>query len=631
MKKNIASASIDLARKLETPSFRAIDRQFAKFLMSRCNADELTSLAGAVASALVASGHSCLLLNELSGTAWGENPDNTFLLPAKDEWKNALANSGAVGKPGGEKLPLILDGDRLYMYRYFNYENIVTQRLLRLSAPHPIEIPFGVIELAKILFDERKDLSAYGGHLQAAGAFLPFFSRLSIISGGPGTGKTTVLSKMLALLCKRSVDKHERLPNIRLAAPTGKAAQRMGESLLQAASTISDVKIKDHLSSITPSTLHRLLGMTGFTPTPKHNAENPLEADIVVIDESSMMDITLFTRLVEALPDDVHLIILGDRHQLASVQAGSVMADICDAFSPNSFTKEFSNLVNSVIDGKQNAITHSVKSQILSPLVELQFSYRFEGEKPIGRVSKAVNQGSADMALEVLNSVQSTDEHCVIAAHPGDEAIAKIILDGYAPLFTSKDPSEALDRLGKFMVLTALNEGRFGREGIKQLVYKTYYKDPPVRPIKITENSPQHSLFNGDMGVIMSTRDGDGKTREYAWFPAVTNNAESDQQNVNSPRSFLVGNLPGYVDAFAITIHNSQGSEFDEVIIVLPEKESALLTRELLYTAVTRAKSKVHIYGTEQVLRKSIETKTMRHSGLSDRLRESTKNHKSEK
>jgi exodeoxyribonuclease V alpha subunit len=339
-----------------------------------------------------------------------------------------------------------------------------------------------------------------------------------------------------------------------------------------------------------------------------------------VIDEASMMDITLFARHIDDHPSESLLILIGDRHQLASVEAGSAMADICSAFSPNNFTREFADLVNTVICEQYNNISASSPAKFVSPLVELQFSYRFEDEKPIGRVSREINQGAPEKALRELTSAQSEDDYCKLSAHPGDAAIARIILDGYGSHFKAQTPEDALQQLEKFMVLTALNEGRFGREGINQLVFTAYGAVPPIHPIKITENSSQHRLFNGDMGVIMKTTDRDGKVREMAWFSAAPDGDDEVSGNGNRVRSFLVSTLPAYVDAFAITIHNSQGSEFDKVVIILPEKDTPLLTRELLYTAITRAKTRADIFGKEEILKNAVKRKTDRHSGLADRL-----------
>jgi exodeoxyribonuclease V alpha subunit len=616
------NVSSGLLKKLETAPFRAIDRQFALYLISRYDADDSTALAGAVTSALLESGHSCLFFDDQCEKLWGDESTETFQLPEADEWIKTLQNSPAVGK-AGERKPLILDGRRLYIYKYFNFEKRVSDRLHLMVGVGKEKVSESVLELAKKLFKEEKDLSLYGGQLQTAGAFLPFFSHLSIISGGPGTGKTTVVAKLLALLCADSMEKGGSFPAIALAAPTGKAAQRMGESIRKAADMIPDQKMKDYLSKLIPSTLHRLLGIYGSSPKPKRNSQSPIDADLVVVDEASMMDITLFTRLIDALPQESRLVLLGDRYQLASVDAGSVMADICNAYSPNTFTQEFAGIVNGVIADPKNHLPASPSVSMLSPLVELQYSYRFEGGKPIGIVSSLMNSGLAEQSLSALTANQSSDHYCRLSDYPGDAALAAVLLEGYGKLFNAQTPEEALTRVGDFMVLTALNESRFGREGINKLVYRSYGSVPPVRPIKITENSPQHRLFNGDIGVIRRTKNSDGKMIEHAWFPAVSDDESESSDKKRTVRSFLVGMLPSFVDAFAITIHNSQGSEFEKVITILPERDTQLLTRELLYTAVTRAKTQLQIYGSSDIITQAIKRKTLRHSGLEDRIKNS--------
>ncbi|HLP16801.1 MAG TPA: AAA family ATPase, partial [Bacteroidota bacterium] len=446
-------------------------------------------------------------------------------------------------------------------------------------------------------------------------------------------------------------------PVIQLAAPTGKAAQRMGESIRKAADRIPDEKIRQHLSKLIPSTIHRLLGLYGDSPKPKRNHQSPIDADIVVIDEASMMDISQFARLIDALSPDCRLILLGDRHQLASVQAGCVMADICNAFTPNMFSAGFVKTVNNAILKPENRITNTGDGARLSPVVELQYSYRFQDCKPIGVVSKAVNSGSADDAIATLSAPQTDDEYCRLSPYPGANEMAEMVLNEYRPLFEEQsNPEQALAQLERFMVLTVLNEGPFGREGINEQVYRSYGGIPPVRPIKITENSISHQLFNGDMGVIIRATSEDGETVERAWFPSIAGNenagtgdrdgsvqgtgSESRQLRVGAlpsgtaprqlrvgalpsgtpPRQFLVGALPAFVDAFAITIHNSQGSEFEKVAIVMPSRDTQILTRELLYTGITRAKKRAVIYGAEELVRAAVSRKIDRHSGLTERL-----------
>jgi exodeoxyribonuclease V alpha subunit len=610
---------------------RPIDRQFRQFLLDRFDSGPEAALAGAIASALLDQGHSCMFLDDHCGETWDDGEGDQLILPPAGECIAALQASQAVGKPGSRK-PLILDGRRLYIYKYFSFETRTAERLRTMAVTREAKIPPAVLALARKLFDEKKDLSASGGQLQAAGALLPFFMRLGIVTGGPGTGKTTVLAKMLALLSADALAAGRSFPKIRLAAPTGKAAQRMADSIRNAVLQIHDRAIAERLSALVPSTLHRLLGLHGNSPRPRYDCDNPVDADIVVVDETSMMDISLFARLVDALPEDSRLILLGDRYQLASVEAGCVMADVCEAFTPNMFPSAFAEIVNGIILRDENRIAATAGAS-LSPVVELKHSYRFEGDKPIGVVSRGVNAGDAERAVAALRDRQSDDDYCVLTDHPGDEVMAKLLLEGYGPLLISQTPEEALVRLEKFMVLTALNEGRFGREGINRLVYRTLGSIPSTRPVKITENSPSQRLFNGDMGVIMRMRNSDGTEVERAWFrenkdakieskdaKVGKKDAKGEGKNANV-RAFLVGALPAHVDAFAITIHNSQGSEFDRVAIVLPERDTPLLTRELLYTAVTRARRCATLFGTEEIVRGAVARKIERHSGLGGRLK----------
>ncbi|HLP17978.1 MAG TPA: AAA family ATPase, partial [Bacteroidota bacterium] len=346
MTKKLTMTSDELRTLLDAPPFTAIDRQFARYLIARCNAGPDAALAGAMTTAILASGHSCLDFEEQCRTPWESEEGRVLELPEAEAWIRALENDPSVGAPGDVK-PLILVRDRigdtvvprLYLYKYFNFEKRVAERLRAMSAIEDVKIPKNVVALAKELFADEKDLGAFGGQLQTAGALLPFYSRFSIITGGPGTGKTTVLASMLALLCagtrmneieelplkrsrsempssRRTIKDDTQVsanlmtvrrktkdgmpiqsdplpaietidamfPVIQLAAPTGKAAQRMGESIRRAADRIPDEKIRLHLSKIIPSTIHRLLGLYGDSPKPKRNHQSPIDADIVVID-----------------------------------------------------------------------------------------------------------------------------------------------------------------------------------------------------------------------------------------------------------------------------------------------------------------------------------------------------------
>jgi len=358
--------------------------------------------------------------------------------------------------------------------------------------------------------------------------------KFHIITGGPGTGKTYSLAEILS---KRQNEK------ILLAAPTGKAVFRMMESL------------KNRGIEQEAKTIHRLLGYKHLSVNFKHTKENPLEADIIAIDECSMVDLPMMAKLLEAVPNNCDLYLLGDKHQLASVEAGSVFADICAKYEKNS-----------------NICT------------ELTKNWRAKEAPGIVRLSKEI----------LNNSVKSFDNENV---HFCGELSIESLFKEYESLLKAKSAEEALESLKSFQILCAIKKGRNGVENInRELLHKA--KHAKFTPIIITENNYQQNLFNGDMGV---------KDKENAYF---------------SNEIFNLLTLPKYEDAFAITIHKSQGSEYAKVAVVYPdrtseENEQTILTKELLYTAITRAKSECFIFGNEVVLAASCKKEIYRASGIS--------------
>ncbi len=580
---------------------RKIDRHFGSFIRELSGNDILETTAVLVSHAL-GNGNICM---DLTSEDWPE--ELIEKIPDYEEWKKTLENyPDVVACPDG-RCPLVFDGRRVYLHRYWNYEKIVAERILSLAKLPPFEMSERVKARAREWFDSSEDLSDFGGHLQLAAGLLPFVSGFVVISGGPGTGKTTVLAKTLSLQLLENPSLE-----IALAAPTGKAAARMKESLSSALSVLDiDIAVRERLSSLEACTIHRLLGYRHLSPYFRHNAQNPLSADLVVVDETSMVDLSLMAKLLSALKSGARLILLGDMFQLASVEAGNVLGDICDAFGANDFSDDFIKTVNSLTTLSKNHLPSGIsvdKTLFQNRLILLKKSYRFEEKGGIGQSSRLINEGRADEAITLMHedSVSSFRENV------RTEDIIRDVSDHYKALYNAKSPEEALERLNDFKVLTALRHGGIGAEKINEKLEAyfspgksdgNFYRN---KPILILKNNSVQNLFNGDTGVICKDSRGIWK----AWF------YDNDKKLVSFPPLLL----PEYQTAYAITVHKSQGSEFDTVYTVLPDKPHPLVRRELIYTAITRARKKSVVFTSEETLSVGIGERTHRVSGLREAL-----------
>ncbi|HEY3308868.1 MAG TPA: exodeoxyribonuclease V subunit alpha [Desulfuromonadaceae bacterium] len=597
-----------------------LDHHFACFINKTDSkpCDELW-LAAALTSAVAVHGHVCLNLAEAAELEIlpFKPPANPLRIPAQDGWTKILAACDTVGKPG-DFAPLILDqAGRLYLNRSWRNEQQVAEEIVARLIPLPLEQ-----ELLKAGLD-RYFPPTDSLDWQRVAATAALTRRFTVISGGPGTGKTATVARILALLIELSTDK----PLITLAAPTGKAAMRLRQSILSATQKMG---LSDELRSSLPDkvqTIHRLLGAIPKTGKFRHNRENLLKCDCLVVDEVSMVDLPLMARLLEALPRETRIILLGDRDQLASVEAGAVMADICNYGIETPYSTEFADLIKSccgplplpaaksgtqVDDDKAKPACRAITDSI----IHLEKSYRFGAESGIGTLSRLINAGDSAAAFELLQSGIYPD----VVWRPLPEA------GGFEPAFLaaakagfhnyshSVSPDEALDQLERFRVLSPHREGRTGVENLNRLTEKALglQRDGGqewcrLLPLMMTANNYDLGLFNGDTAVVMN----DPETKRLAaYFP------DPD----NGLRRISPLRLPPHQSAFAMTVHKSQGSEFKSILLVLPEHSSEVLSRQLLYTAVTRASSQVEIWGTEEVFLDAVRRCIKRSSGLRDRL-----------
>ena len=587
-----------------------VHQQFAAFFKN----EKLQPYAFLVSKKL-SEGHICIDLNELSDEPDFENVSGKNYVKI---YTALLSREPLVTTIIGAKQPFVLHNEKLYLQRYFHYETIVLQRIKQFIFSEQNIASQRMDELAKNLgfiqqlFPAAAEKTNDETDWQMVAAIGAVLNNFTIITGGPGTGKTTTVAKIVALLFTINP-----LLKVALAAPTGKAAARMAESLK--ATTVVNKAMHQTFQTLVPSTLHRLLNLSPGSTQSKYNKENPLDYDLIIVDESSMIDVSLFAKLLSAVGDHTRLILIGDKDQLASVEAGSLFGDLCNAQPVlNLFSGERAAIINRLFSDKKGTINNSnISENIHHPLfqhiVELRHSHRFSGHEGIGRFSKAVINNNADIIQQFFKP--GFDVQVAIDNTYSDAVFNKFV-SGYSDYILEKDITKALAKFNNLQVLCAVREGNYGLYAInkkiemllqqKGLLSATgeYYEH---RPIMVTKNYYDLQLFNGDIGIIRADENGTLKV----WFL-------DSEQNLKSI-------LPGFVGdsetVFAMTIHKSQGSEFDNVMVMLPDAaDIELLTRELLYTAVTRAKKQVIIQGTEEIILQTAARSVKRVSGIRERF-----------
>ena len=589
---------------LASPVFSDLDRHFAAFAEAQAGGARPTlALAAALVSRQRREGHVCLDLPTVAGSILRDTPDNEasgIRLPSLAAWLKDLAGSAVVGAPE-EFRPLILDAaHRLYLQRYWHYEQHLAREILR-RAGQAMEVadPAALEQRLDALFAPEP-----GGMVnwQRTAAEAAVRRNLCVISGGPGTGKTHSLVLILGLLL--DLERARKL-RIAVAAPTGKAAARIQDSIQ---AMRRQLPCSDDIKAQLPeqaTTLHRLLGYRPDSASFRHNADNPLPYDVVAVDEASMVDLALMAKLFQAIPASARVILLGDKDQLASVEAGAVLGDIYAAS-------------RTPASGKPPA--PAANKPLAACVVQLRRNYRFGEQSLIYQLSGAIKSGNADSALQILRRCEGKNAgDLAAAALPGrgqlKAALRDPIVSGLRAFMQARDPLAVLAALGQFRILCALREGPYGVAGLNSLTEDILEEEGLIRrnspwysrrPILITRNDYNLKLFNGDIGVILP--DSQGEPR--AFFPG----------SENTFRQFLPLRLPTHETAYALTVHKSQGSEFERVLMVLPDRDSPVLSRELLYTGLTRARKSVGLWFEESALRLSINRSVSRSSGLRDAL-----------
>lgn len=562
-------------------------------------------------------GHVCVSLQQIASGHFSSGYKKTLIRAfwqrlekfQYNDWFELLVASGLVSQ-GKTNTPLILQNGLLYFQRMWLNEQKVVD-FFRRSAVTVIEVPANTTSILDILFDKKEDFPDV--NWQKIAVALALTRQVAIISGGPGTGKTTTVAKLLAVLLMVKVNDVAPL-RIMAAAPTGKAAARLSESLNHA---FSQLLLENKTGFLLPNeavTLHRLLGAKNQQQFAYHK-DNPLHLDMLIIDEASMVDLSMMAAVIDALPAKARLILLGDREQLSSVEAGAVLGDLCcfaDGYYSKERANELSNLTGYTIP------THEYVVPIADNICLLQKSYRFHKHSGIGLLANHIRQGQSQDAAALLCSTDYRDIEFYVFDDSLYQTIVNMAVKGYSNYLhaiNSNDPLTALATFEQFRLLAALREGKYGVNGLnkaiedilakRKLIIRSHNDDWYVgRPVMILKNYPALKLYNGDIGITLLSEDDSQRKRVYFKLADGT------------LRGFSPHFLPDHETAFFMTVHKSQGSEFDHVALILPDEYTPLLTRSLLYTAVTRAKQKMTIYGNLTILSKTIDSQIERRSGL---------------
>jgi exodeoxyribonuclease V alpha subunit len=571
-------------------------------------------LAMALASQHVAAGNVCMDLRAplLAGPA--EAPLEDLALPPAAAWLEAVRASPLASDGSGAPVPLVVDGDgRLYLRRLWEYEQRIGA-LLRARAD-ALDEDCDVAGFRQALDRILPRTTNTEPDRQRVAAFVALRRRLCVITGGPGSGKTTAVARIAALRVEQALAAGRGAPRITLAAPTGKAAARLTEAIRHARGRLD---CSPEVRAAIPEeaqTIHRVLGARpSGRPRYARDERSPLRTDLLIVDEASMIDLALMAHLLSALPKTAGLILLGDKDQLASVEAGAVLADICQGDGRGERSAVCAAEIEAAT-GERTASAPDAPAGIRDCIVELTRSHRYGTDSDVAALAEGVRRGDGDRVLALLDD-------------PGHPSVTRIepteptrfradVLAGYAPYLEAGSSRDRLAALERFRILCAHRRGDEGVERVNPVVERTLADagllDPrgvfyERRPILVTQNDHRLALFNGDVGTIVP---GPGDDRSRLAFFIAPDGAE---------RLLSPARLPPCETAFALTVHKSQGSEFDAVAVMLPRRPSPIVSRELLYTAFSRARTRVTVYATGEVLQRALATPVRRLSGLGRRL-----------
>lgn len=636
----MTSAMMDQLRTwTEEGWLRPLDLAFAQFLIRLDpQAPALLPLAGALLARLEGAGHTCIALDDLLSAPerfldWPA-PGLALLATTLGHWPHAAAWTETLAQSlcvqvterntsdpaNSAETPLVLSAARLYLRRYWRDQQFIAEVLRQRAQRRVADTanPAALKPWLEQLFpapDEPGDALPW----QKIACALALRSHFGIITGGPGTGKTYTAVRLMALLMATNTSLR-----IVLAAPTGKAAVRIDESLQSAVGTLPQLgqtlDMAAAFARLRPArTLHSLLGARPDSRRFRHDAANPLELDVLVVDEASMIHQEMMAALLRALPPMARLILLGDQDQLASVEAGAVLAELCQG--SGEYDAETCHYMQASCGAAPQSGDNG-SSPLASNIIRLQRSHRFNAE--IGALADAVHSGHPETAIRILQTGQASTIawqpvpaiHQILALAGMETAYGRVWQTAGQP--PPKDPQQhsawvntILKNYAGFRILCALRQGPWGVTGINRAI-ETYLQHQGIlqsrgfwyagRPTLVTRNDPSLGLSNGDIGIALP--DPDKRLRVY--FP------NSD----GLPRAILPSRLNHTESAWAMTVHKAQGSEFAHTVLILPPEDSPILSRELLYTAITRARKCFTLIAPRERLESTVQRQTRRMSGL---------------
>ncbi|MFT5163403.1 MAG: exodeoxyribonuclease V alpha subunit, partial [Alteromonadaceae bacterium] len=561
-------------------------------------------------------------------------------LPSLEPALQRLAEHHCIGIPQGPddvpNTPLVLYAGRLYLQRYWGYESALAQTLkAKVNNDSQLDMARASALLEQLFPSSQQDNTELDWQKMACATAL--VKNFAVITGGPGTGKTTTVTKLLALLVLLHVApaNQQQNPIIKLVTPTGKAAARLSESIKGAKAKLALSEQDKALIPEEASTIHRLLGVKPHSSEFIHHQGNRLHLDVLVVDEISMVDLPMMAKLMAALPEKTKVILLGDKDQLSSVEAGSVLADICARISDElSFSQVLLGQLQVLLNRNLSGFCPSTPQVSLADSIcLLQKSHRFDDSSGIGQLAKAVNlsdwsrvkqiQASSDRSLFFSGISPSEYQHLVVQCARAYQPYLQMIRE-------QCKPELIIEAFNRFQLLCGLRKGAYGVAGMNEAIEKQLVKMGLIdnrqlyyagRPIMVSQNDYSLKLFNGDVGVILA----DPITGHLkAWFLTPDHKDKGGDKDKEKVKSVYPNRLPSHDSVYAMTVHKSQGSEFEQVAMLLPPlaqvMNNQVITKELIYTGITRAKNQFNLFAEPRVLQIAIRQTTQRSSGLAELL-----------